>query len=139
MWYKFDESMIPVNTVALNFRNPTGFVCQYDKPSQPYFAVATAAFVSSGGSILAPRLTVLPNMPTSLMMVLAFQHSTSIIEFLINKTTIQGIKLNSVEIPCTNIEKHISKDEIGVINQLRKAIYFQCDGFTPKQWLPSPP
>ena len=122
MWYRFDESKSQVDTVNINMRNPTGFVCQFDKPSQPYFAVATGAFVSSGGSILAPRLTVLPNMPTSLLMVLAFQHSTSAIEFLVNKTTIKGIKLNSVEIPCTDIEKYISKDEIGVINQLRKAI-----------------
>ena len=121
MWYRFDESKSKVNTVSLNFRNPTGFVCQYDRPSQPYFAVATGAFLS-GGNILAPRLTVLPCMPTSLMMVLAFQHSTSTIEFLVNKTTIKGIKLNSVEIPCTDIERYISKDEIGVINQLRRAI-----------------
>ena len=121
MWYRFDESKSQVDTVNINFRNPTGFVCKYDKPSQPYFAVATGAFLS-GGNILAPRLTVLPCMPTSLMMVLAFQHSTSTIEFLVNKTTINGIKLNSVEIPCTDIENYISKDEIGVINQLRRAI-----------------
>ena len=122
MWHRFDESKSQVDTVKLNFRNPTGFVCQYDKPSQPYFAVATGAFVSSGGNILAPRLTVLPCMPTSLMTVLAFQHSTSTIQFLVNKRAIMGIKLNSVEIPCTDVEKYISKDEIGVINQLRKAI-----------------
>ena len=124
MWYKFDESKSKVNTVNLNFRNPTGFVCQYDKPSQPYFAVATGAFASTGGSILAPRLTVLPNMPTSLMMVLAFQLPTSTVEFLINKKnkTVKAIKINLVEIPCTDIEKFISSDEISTINEVRKAI-----------------
>ena len=124
MWYRFDESKSKVNTVKLNFRNPTGFICQYDKPSQPYFAVATGAFASSGGSIVAPRLTVLPNMPTSLMMVLAFQLSTSAIEFLINKKdkTIEAIKINLVKIPCTDIEKYISSDEISAINQVRKAL-----------------
>ena len=124
MWYRFDESKSKVNTVKFNFRNPTGFICQYDKPSQPYFAVATGAFASSGGSIRAPRLTVLPNMPTSLMMVLAFQLSTSAIEFLINKKdkTIEAIKINLVKIPCTNIEKYVSSDEISAINQVRKAL-----------------
>ena len=124
MWYRFDESKSKVNTVKFNFRNPTGFICQYDKPSQPYFAVATGAFASSGGSIRAPRLTVLPNMPTSLMMVLAFQLSTSAIEFLINKKdkTIEAIKINFIKIPCTNIEKYVSRDEISVINQVRKAL-----------------
>ena len=124
MWYRFDESKSRVNTVKFNFRNPTGFICQYDKPSQPYFAVATGAFVSARGSILAPRLTVLPNMPTSLMMVLAFQLPTSAIEFLINKEnkTIKAIKINLVKIPCTDIEKYISSDEIRAINQVRKAI-----------------
>ena len=124
MWYKFDESKSKVNTVNLNFRNPTGFVCQYDKPSQPYFAVATGVFASTGGSILAPRLTVLPNMPTSLMMVLAFQLSTSTVEFLINKKnkTVKAIKINLVEIPCTDIEEFISSDEISAINEVRKAI-----------------
>ena len=123
-WYRFDESKTQVDTVSLNFRNPTGFVCKYDKPSQPYFAVATGSFLS-GGNILAPRLTVLPNMPTSLMIVLAFQLSTSNIEFLINKKnkTVKAIKINSVEIPCTDIENYnISKGEICVINRLRKAI-----------------
>ena len=123
MWYRFDESKSKVNTVKFNFRNPTGFICQYDKPSQPYFAVATGAFASSGGSIRAPRLTVLPNMPTSLMMVLAFQLSTSAIEFLINKDkTIEAIKINFIKIPCTNIEKYVSRDEISAINKVRKAI-----------------
>ena len=124
MWYRFDESKSPVDTVTLNFRNPTGFICQYDKRSQPYFAVATGAFVSAGGSILAPRLTVLPNIPTSLMMVLAFQLPTSAIEFLINKKnrTVKAIKINLVEIPCTDIENYISSDEIVAINQIRKAI-----------------
>ena len=124
MWYRFNESKSKVNTVKLNFRNPTGFVCQFDKPSQPHFAVATGAFVSSAGSILAPRLTVLPNMPTSLMMVLAFQLSTATIEFLINKKneTVKAIKINLVKIPCTDIEKYISSDEIRAINQVRKAI-----------------
>ena len=125
MWYRFDESKSKVNTVKFNFRNPTGFVCQYDKPSQPYFAVATGAFASSGGSIRAPTLTILPNMPTSLMMVLAFQLSTSAIEFLINKKskTIKAIKINLVKIPCTDIEKFISSDEISAINEVRKAIF----------------
>ena len=124
MWYRFDESKSKVNTVKLNFRNPTGFICQYDKPSQPYFAVATGAFVSSGGSILAPRLTVLPNMPTSLMMVLAFQLPTSTIEFLINNKnkTIKTMKINTIEIPCTDIENYISSNEIIAINQLRNTI-----------------
>ena len=114
MWYRFDEAKSNVNTVKLNFRNPTAFVCQYDKPSQPYFAVATGAFVSLGGSILAPRLTVLPCMPTSLMMVLAFQLPTSAIEFLINKKnkTVKAIKINSVEIPSTDIQNYMSSNEI---------------------------
>ena len=33
MWYRFDESKSKVNTAKVNFRNPTGFICQYDKPS----------------------------------------------------------------------------------------------------------
>ena len=124
MWYRFDESKSKVNTVKLNFRNPTAFVCHYDKPSQPYFAVATGAFVSSGGSILASKLTVLPNIPTSLMMVLAFQLPTSTIEFLINKKnrTIKAVKINSVEIPCTDIENYMSINKIVAINQLRNTI-----------------
>ena len=124
MWYRFDESKSPVNAVKLNFRNPTGFVCQYDKPSQSYFAVATGSFASSGGSIVAPRLTILPNMPTSLMMVLAFQLPTSAIEFLINKKnkTIKAIKINLIEIPCTDIENYISSDKINAINQIRTTV-----------------
>ena len=124
MWYRFDESKSQVDTVLLNFRNPTGFVCQYDKPSQPYFGVATGAFVSSGGIILAPRLTLLPNMPTSLMMVLAFQLPTSAVEFLINKKnkTVKAIKINSVEIPCTDIQNYMSSNEILAINQVRNAV-----------------
>ena len=123
MWYRFDESKSKVNTAKVNFRNPTGFICQYDKPSQPYFAVATGAFVATGGSILAPRLTVLPNMPTSLMMVLAFQLPTSAIEFLINKKkTIKAIKINLIEIPCTDIENYISSVDIVAINQLRTTV-----------------
>ena len=124
MWYRFDESKSNVNTVLLNFRNPTGFVCQYDKPSQPYFAVATGVFVSSGGIILAPTLTILPNMPISLMMVLAFQLPTSAVEFLINKKnkTVKAIRINSVEIPCTDIEKYMSINEIVAINQVRNAV-----------------
>ena len=124
MWYRFDESKSKVNTAKMNFRNPTGFICQYNRPSQPYFAVATGAFVSSGGNILAPRLTVLPNMPTSLMMVLAFQLSTSAIEFLINKKnkTVKAIKINFVEIPCTDIQNYISSGDIVAINQLRNTV-----------------
>ena len=124
MWYRFDESKSSVNTVALNFHNPTGFVCHYDKPSQPYFAVATGAFGSSGGGILAPRLTILPNMPTSLMMVLAFQLPTSAIEFLINKKNkaVKAIKINSVEIPCTDIQNYMSSNEIVAINKVRNAV-----------------
>ena len=123
MWYRFDESKSKVNTAKLNFRNPTGFICQYDKPPQPYFAVATGAFVSAGGIILAPRLTVLPNMPRSLMMVLAFQLPTSAIEFLINKKkTIKAIKINLVEIPCTDIQNYISSSDIVAINQLRTTV-----------------
>ena len=122
MWHRFDESKSKVNTAKMNFRNPTGFICQYDKPSQPYFAVATGAFASLAGSILAPRLTVLPNMPTSLLMVLAFQLPTSAVEFLINKKTIKAIKINSVEIPCTDIQNYISSIEIVAINQVRNAV-----------------
>ena len=123
-WYRFDESKSKVNTVKLNFRNPTAFICQYDKPSQPYFAVATGAFVSSGGSILAPSLTVLPRLPTSLIMMLAFQLPTSAIELLINmkNRTIKAIKFNSVDLPCTDIENYISSDKINAINRIRSTI-----------------
>ena len=123
-WYRFDESKSKVNTVKLNFRNSTAFICQYDKPSQPYFAVATGAFVSSGGSILAPSLTVLPCLPTSLIMMLAFQLPTSAIELLINmkNRTIKAIKFNSVDLPCTDIENYISSDKINAINRIRSTI-----------------
>ena len=53
-------------------------------------------------------------MPTSLMMVLAFQLPTSAIEFLINKKnkTVKAIKINSVEIPSTDIQNYMSSNEI---------------------------
>ena len=58
------------------------------------------------------------------MMVLAFQLPTSAIEFLINKKneTVKAIKINLIEIPCTDIENYISSRDIVAINQLRTTV-----------------
>lgn len=123
-WHMLDKDKHRVNSVHLNFRNPTGLMCLFKEPQYPYLAVSTRSFLSDVGVIMATQVTLLPPPPQSLMIILAFQLPTSVTELLIDRRErkVKGLRLNHNEIPCENIDQYISAERLGAINQLRLSL-----------------
>ena len=123
-WEMMDRKRRSVNSVHLNFRNPTGFMCLFKAPLYPYLAVSTGCFLSEVGIVMATEITLLPPPPQSLMMILAFQLPTSVTELLIDRKDgkVKGLRLNRNEISCKNIHHYISKEKLETINTLRRSL-----------------
>ena len=123
-WVMLDEDTHPVNSIYLNYRNPTGLMCVFKAQSYPYLAVASRCFLSADDVMMTPLITLLPPPPQSLMMILAFQLPTSVTELLIDRTAgkVKRLRLNHNEITCDNIESYISEERLRAINRLRLSL-----------------
>ena len=124
VWHMLDKQKTPVDSVHLNYRNPTGFMRVFKEPQYPYLAVSTGSFITDDKDSMATDITLLPPAPQSLMMILAFQLPTSKTELLIDRREgkVKGLKVNRIEIPCADIEAHISVESLAMINRLRHSI-----------------
>lgn len=123
-WVMLDEDKHPVNSIYLNYRNPTGLMCVFKAPLYPYLAVASRCFLSADDVMMTPLITLLPPPPQSLMMILAFQLPTSVTELLIDRTAgkVRRLRVNRNEIHCDNIESYISEERLRAINRLRLSL-----------------
>ena len=124
VWHMLDKQKTPVNSVHLNYRNPTGFMCLFKEPQYPYLAVSTGSFITDAKVSMATDITLLPPAPQSLMMILAFQLPTSKTELLIDRREgrVKGLRVNRIGIPCADIEAHISVESLAMINRLRHSL-----------------
>lgn len=125
MWYKLTEDRLKINSVSMNWRNPTAHLCLIDKPSMPCLAVASKLLSTSNVfSQLATNITLLPSGPEGLFILLAFQPSTSTVELLVDieQKGVREIKINSLHIPCKEIDRLITSSRLDAINKLRTGI-----------------
>ena len=124
VWHMLDKNKRLVESVLLNYRNPTGLMCLFKAPLYPYLAVSTGGFLHETGPVMATNVTLLPPPPQSLMMTLAFQLPTSETELLIDRRggKVKGLRLNRNEIFCKNVDHYISKEKLGAINGLRRSL-----------------
>ena len=125
-WDMLHKKKLPVNSSHLNFRNPTGFMCLFDEPQYPYLALSTGSFYNDSGMVMATDITLLPPPPLSLMMILAFQLPTSVIELLVDRKEkkVKGLRLSSIEIPCNGIDTYLSVERLVIVNQLRRSLSY---------------
>lgn len=125
MWHELTESRLHVNTIFMNWRNPTAQMCILENPSDSYFSVASKVISTRAHhSRYATSITLLPSMPQGLFILLAFQPTTSTVELLVETSVslVKGLKFNSLEISCTNLEVYITPNRLNAINALRHAI-----------------
>ena len=124
-WNRLTVDRERVNIHYFNWRNPTGFVCKMQYPDHPIFAVASEMIGTTNPSfVFASDITILPQMPQGLLMMLAFQPISTNIELLLEKrksrTVISAVRINSQEIK--NTATYINTADIWRINKLRKAL-----------------
>ena len=119
-WHIFNKKKINVSNVY-GYRNPTALVCQFAQSSQPCFGVAASSFFMTKSSMISSNITVLPPLPQGLMILLAFQLSSSVVELLVapRNRSIKGVRLNGCEIPCDNIEQYLTIESLIQVNALR--------------------
>ena len=123
-WHRLTVVAEYVNTVFFGgWRNPTAFVCKLQQPTKPFFAVASDLLGTRNPFYMfATSITILPQVPSALLMMLSFQPFSSKLELLTDSNRCRFItaKLNSREIECT--DSHFSKEDVIRLNRLRKAV-----------------
>ena len=124
-WYELTESRLSVNTVYMNWRNPTAQMCILDNPSNSRFSVVSKVISTRAhNSRYATSITLLPSMPQGLFILLAFQPTASTVELLVDTkvSLVKSLKFNSLQMSCTNLEVYITPSKLSAINALRHAI-----------------
>ena len=123
-------SLLREKVVPLSWRNPTGFLCEFDlSPTQssPLLGVASIfegreyrSFVTAKGVTVLPNLS---NSPVALLMALAFQTHPADVQLLssCSEDKIVGMKINSCRIPFPDSHS-LSLDDLVRINVLRGAM-----------------
>ena len=122
-WNRLTVNRERANVHYFNWRNPAGFVCREQYPNHPTFAVASEILGTNDPHYgLASHITVLPQMPQGLLLLLAFQPISTNIELLVEKndSRISAVRINSQEIEHT--AAYINTADICRINKLRKAL-----------------
>ena len=122
-WNRLTVNREHANVHYFNWRNPTGFVCRIQHPNQPVFAVASEMIGTNDPyCVFASKLTILPQMPQGLLLLLAFQPISTNIELLLERenSRISAVRINSQEIK--NTAEYINTADIQRINKLRKAL-----------------
>ena len=122
-WNRLTVNRERANVHYFNWRNPAGFVCREQYPNHPTFAVASEIIGTNDPHYgLASHITVLPQMPQGLLLLLAFQPISTNIELLVekNNSRISAVRINSQEIEHT--AAYINTADICRINKLRKAL-----------------
>jgi hypothetical protein len=119
-----DRRRRTVNTLLLNYRNPTALMCLFKPPAYPYLAVSSHSFTTDSRVTLTPSITLLPPPPLSLAMILAFQLPASLTELLVDRREgkVKGLRLNRNEISCRDIDQHLSVERLTAINQFRLSL-----------------
>ena len=120
-WSRLTIDREIAHSYHFDWRNPTGFVCKMSCPNQPLFAVASE-MIGKLDFVYVSHITILPQMPQGLLMMLAFQPISTNIELLLEKKeqTISAVRINSREIEHT--ATYINTADIWRINKLRKAL-----------------
>ena len=122
-WNRLTVDRESANVHYFNWRNPTGFVCRIQHPNQPVFAVASEMIGTNDPyCVFASKLTILPEMPQGLLLLLAFQPISTNIELLLERenSRISAVRINSQEIKNTAV--FINTADIRRINKLRKTL-----------------
>ena len=117
-WQRLTSQKETVNPVKMNWRNPSSLVCDLHFSPHPHLAVASI-LIGSSDIFYATSLTVLPPIPKSILMVLAFQTLITKVEFLVNDCDkiqpITAVKIDSSIIKDIQLMPH----HIIQINKLR--------------------
>ena len=122
-WNRLTVDREHANVHYFNWRNPAGFVCRIQHPNQPVFGVASEVIGTNDPyNVLVSKLTILPEMPQGLLLLLAFQPISTNIELLLEKenSRISAVRINSQEIK--NTAEFIDTADIRRINKLRKTL-----------------
>ena len=106
-----------------SWRNPTAFVCKLEQPTKPFFAVAADLLGTHSPSYLfVTGITILPQIPSALLMMLSFQPFSANVELVFNtkQCRLISVKFNSREV--SNIDKDFSIEDVIRLNCLRSAV-----------------
>ena len=122
-WSRLIVNRDHANVHYFNWRNPAGFVCRIQPTNHSIFAVASKMIGTNDPNyVLASHITILPQMPQGLLLLLAFQPFSTNIQLLLEEenSRISAVRINSQEIKHT--AEFINTADIWRINKLRKAL-----------------